>query len=188
MSFPNRQDQFDHWLDDALRQYGNAEPRSGLETRILANLRAAQNHAARRSTWTWILAGSTVSALVIASLWFSGESHEHQRKNATTVSIKAPVLQDRADVAPLSSSQNKPTTTKHAARKARRTNSRLELAGAPRLSQFPSPRPLSEQERLLLAYVREFPKEAAEVAREQAEREKEMEALYRGESDLQQER
>jgi hypothetical protein len=53
---------------------------------------------------------------------------------------------------------------------------------APRLGQFPSQRPLSEQEELLVRYVRESPQEAVLVARAQAEREKELEKLIRDES------
>jgi hypothetical protein len=68
----------------------------------------------------------------------------------------------------------------------------IEAVGAsPRLDQFPSQRPLSEQEQLLKTYVSRFPKEAALIADEQAQREKEIEALYsdiRQDSDSEQER
>jgi len=41
---------------------------------------------------------------------------------------------------------------------------------APRLKQFPSPRPLSEQEKLLVRYVNESPSDAVLIAKEQAAR------------------
>ena len=52
-----------------------------------------------------------------------------------------------------------------------------EKPTTPRLDQFPSPRPLSEQEQMLARYVREFPQEAVLVARAQTERRKELEKL-----------
>lgn len=47
----------------------------------------------------------------------------------------------------------------------------------PKLDQFPTPRPLSEQEKLLVRYVHEFPEEALLIAKAQAESEKEIEQL-----------
>ena len=49
------------------------------------------------------------------------------------------------------------------------------MAAAPKLDHFPSPQPLSEQEKLLLDYVERFPEQAARVAEAQtalAQREK----------------
>ena len=42
------------------------------------------------------------------------------------------------------------------------------------MSQFPSPRPLSEQEKLLVRYVNESPNDAVLIAQEQAARLREM--------------
>ena len=50
-------------------------------------------------------------------------------------------------------------------------------AANPKLDQFPSPRPLSEEEQLLVRYVHEFPEEAVLIAKAQAESEKEIEQL-----------
>ena len=52
-----------------------------------------------------------------------------------------------------------------------------ELAAAPRLAQFPSPRQLSEQERLLKDFVKNSPEEAVQVAQDQEERQHELETL-----------
>lgn len=48
-----------------------------------------------------------------------------------------------------------------------------------KLDQFPSPQPLTEQERLLARYVQDYPQEAVILAREQAEFEKEIEQWKR---------
>jgi hypothetical protein len=42
---------------------------------------------------------------------------------------------------------------------------RTEKAAEPKLDVFPSPLPLSEQEKMLASYVAEYPKEAALIAR-----------------------
>jgi hypothetical protein len=43
------------------------------------------------------------------------------------------------------------------------------MAGNPKLDQFPSPRPLSEQEKLLQSYVAEYPERAVLIARARTE-------------------
>jgi hypothetical protein len=51
-----------------------------------------------------------------------------------------------------------------------RSRSRVApISVEPRLEQFPSPAPLSEQEEMLVRYIRERPHEAALIARAQAE-------------------
>jgi len=51
------------------------------------------------------------------------------------------------------------------------------VAKEPKLEQFPSPRPLTEQERFLKQYVEKFPDEAMLIAKVQTERQKELEKL-----------
>jgi hypothetical protein len=43
------------------------------------------------------------------------------------------------------------------------------MAGNPKLEQFPAPQPLSEQEKLLQAYVAKYPEQAGLVARARTE-------------------
>ena len=54
-------------LDSLLANYSSAEPRPGLETRILANLREAEKKAPQ-GWWNfkWIWAGAVAAAVVIA--------------------------------------------------------------------------------------------------------------------------
>lgn len=48
----------------------------------------------------------------------------------------------------------------------------MVVATGPKLDQFPSPQPLTEQELALARYVREFPQEADLIATAQVENEK----------------
>ncbi|MGD0417120.1 MAG: hypothetical protein ABSA80_17310 [Terriglobales bacterium] len=54
-------------------------------------------------------------------------------------------------------------------RPANRPLGHLVVAGTPKLAQFPSPQPLSEQERILASYVALYPETAALVAQARAE-------------------
>ncbi|HZR29974.1 MAG TPA: hypothetical protein VFA71_14450 [Terriglobales bacterium] len=56
----------EQWLNDALAHYGVAEPRAGLETRILANLDAHVSQ--RRRRWIFALAASAAVVVVFAML------------------------------------------------------------------------------------------------------------------------
>ena len=72
MDTEDRNKQIDKWLDTALAEYGNAEPRMGLETRVLSNLRAKRER--RREGWQrWWPALAAVAAMVLvfAVLLFS---------------------------------------------------------------------------------------------------------------------
>ena len=88
----------DAWIDASLNQYGEAEPRPGLEGRVWANVRAERRRRLERGR------RSTAAA-----------------------------------------------------------------ADEPKLEQFPSPRPLSTQERLLLLYLRETPQQEVLSAASSAE-------------------
>jgi hypothetical protein len=62
----------DRGLDQALGEYGNAKPRPGLETRILARLEAETDQvAAPRSRW-WALGAAAATAVIAAAVWLGG--------------------------------------------------------------------------------------------------------------------
>jgi hypothetical protein len=173
-------DQFDQLLDGALQQYGNVEPRVGLEGRVLANLKA-QNRFVPHRRWASVFAitaGICAVSLIVGVV----ATRHHSGKPIESVSRPPAVASSAStDLAMETSVREKPRT------KSARPGTEIaaETATAkpsPRLSQFPSQRPLSEQEELLVRYVRESPQEAVLVARAQAEREKELEKLIRDES------
>src|SRR5438067_641439 len=58
-------DDLDRTIDAALAKYAAAEPRSGLDERVLANLRSAAP-AANRTWWRWSLAAAVAAMLLIA--------------------------------------------------------------------------------------------------------------------------
>lgn len=165
-----KQNELDRVLDAALAKYAAVEPRVGLEERVLASLRAEQAWVPERAWWRWIAAGA-LAAVVVVALALAGRSgRPHAPVIANQPTVVAPSVQQPGTQA---------TSNSGAIRKApiRRSRPRVEIAANPKLDQFPSPRPLSEQEQLLVRYVHEFPEEAVLIAKAQAESEKEVELL-----------
>jgi hypothetical protein len=165
------QDRLDQWLDTALREYGSAEPRIGLENRVLANLAAEKTRV--HALWPWWAFGAVAAMAAVGMVvWLGGIGHSKFVGKTTSPLQKTDTAKEQSEI------KRPPLEAAAQPRARRRSAKTVEATEEPRLSQFPSPRPLSEQERLLLAYVTEFPEEAAKVAHEQAQREKELEALY----------
>jgi hypothetical protein len=176
-------DRLDRWLDGALQQYGSAEPRGGIEGRILATIAAERQRLALR--WRWGLAVASVLAICGALALWRGSFLNVPHTNKTVV-VQVPIEQSRSNqIAPQMQEDDRgKLRIRGAAENSRRARKlkTVELASEPRLEQFPSPRPLSEQEQLLKRYVRDFPGQAEMVARAQADRQKEIEKLLAYES------
>jgi hypothetical protein len=180
-------------LNAALAKYASAEPRVGLEARILATVRAKVRAESQpfldRGFWRSSTAAMTAAlamALILIVAWSlwpksgrpepdhtarqpSQRPAETRRPAETmTVEIRRPRVstgegsEDRPHRSPV---QPVPTV-----RSEVRT-ARVAPVGRtqPKLDQFPSPRPLSEQEQFLVSYVARDPETAALVAEARAE-------------------
>jgi hypothetical protein len=166
-------DRFDCGLNAALAKYASIEPRAGLEGRILAGLRATSQPVLDRGFWRWRMA-SVAAALALALMvafnmtWKSGiPGHE----NGTPPSTTAQASQPGAQRTPASEANGvrprQPSSLQKSA--GRRTRPQVMNTVQARLDQFPSPQPLSEQERILASYVAKYPEHAALVAQARAE-------------------
>ncbi len=167
-------DGLDRIVDAALAKYGAGEPRVGLETRVLANLRAECSRVPERAWWRWSVAGLAAAIIiVIAALALrSGKpSHPVVAKNAPTT---APVEVPPGTPGGREIRNRRPPFTHTPAKHVTHCPSTLLVAAGPKLEQFPSPQPLSEQEFALTRYVNEFPQEATLIARAQYEYETEI--------------
>jgi hypothetical protein len=159
----------DQWLESALIQFGKAEPRVGLENRLLANLRAerAQAHLRRR----WWRALGMVASLAAILVAVRVEERDRERKPESTAATSTT---NRAEARELVQPRPIPQIVHPATevvlrRPAHRPTRDLAVASTPKLAQFPSPQPLSEQERILASYVAKYPEHAALVAQARAE-------------------
>lgn len=166
-------DRLDKWLDASLKAYGNVEPRTGLETRLLASLAAKENSAAARLViarrWLWLIAAVATATCILAAFWVA-RIDRPIRQAPDKTAVMQPSSPPMTTVSPnhepqqISSAMHRPRN-RHA--KVHEPANVTQVAKAPRLEQFPSPRPLSEQEQLLVRYVERNPKEAVLIAREQ---------------------
>lgn len=152
----NQQDDFELWLDAALHARNDAEPRMGLEDRVLARLASAEPQ--EKTLFRWPVLAAIAALLVIAG--------------AVTVLYRRPVVTDVAHWAPATNVQPKsgppvqkastshqmaavrhPSRVRHASAccLVAKAHSDVEPAETlPKLAQFPSPRPQTMQEQMLM--------------------------------------
>ena len=159
--------ELDRVLDAALTKYAAAEPRTGLEERVLANLRSAAP-SANGTWWKWSLAAAAAAVLLIA-ITLAWRSHTTSRP----VIAHQPTSTEHQSAGPEKDvahhDANAIPRRPHTAHKTHALRTAPVVAAVPKLDQFPSPHPLSEQERMLASYVAQFHDEAVIVARVRTE-------------------
>jgi hypothetical protein len=157
-------DELDHAVDAALAKYAAVEPRAGLEERVLANLRAEHGRRVNRGWWRWGLGATAVAVVVLAIdvTWRSGRSSQPTVANRRSL-VKQDLPKPGTQIAAQDDNRSRPRHP-HRSAKAHPVHSAVVIAASPKLDQFPSPQPLSEQERILASYVSEYPEHAALIA------------------------
>ena len=161
MDAENRKAQFedlDRWLDIALRERANAEPRGGLEQRVLARLASDRPKKFAR----WLVWAAAVATLVIT---FALAVLHPRRQEPTMASRQepAPVLDETRhgrDAACCVSARMQARNTPRAI--VTQPAVRPKPERLPKLGTFPAPRPETTQE-LLLARLAAQP-DAVQVA------------------------
>jgi len=148
-------------LDASLKHYRSEDPRAGLENRILANVRAAGHAARPRGTWVWAIAASAAIVMIAAAAAYVS------RRQPATVQVPTPFAATKPVPAPKrpqaltsQSEASKPVTLARQTSPAQRAlpGTVRQVAGKTRRpEQFPTPAPLSEEEKLLLAYASQVP-------------------------------
>ena len=132
----------DELLEASLRQYRGEEPRSGLEMRILAGVRT-QARAARLRWLGWAVAVCAgILAVIALTLHFAPTQ---LRQPIPSPSLPQPATTQPAP--PMISRQQPLLSPPGPSRGVRRVVTRRS-----RPEQFPTPLPLTEQEKLLVAY------------------------------------
>jgi hypothetical protein len=163
----------DRALDAALVGYTAVDPRPGIEERILANLYAAHERATQHSWWRWPAAAALAAVIVLAAslAWRTGKPVQ----KITTQSSPAPVQADKHVGTQVADNSEPNSPRPHDASTGRRLQPHAVsypatvVAPALKLDQFPSPQPLSEQEKILARYVANYPKHAALIAQARTE-------------------
>jgi hypothetical protein len=151
--------QLDALLDSLLSTYSAAEPRAGLEKRILANLRQAEEPKLRFWMQPWLLgAAAALAALVLVLALLRPAQPSHV---APIQARKPETSPQKKDVSvPLPVRRRVSAHTERASATMRKVND--EAQGMPLSSRpavFPTPMPLSEQEGFMFLYLANTPKE-----------------------------
>lgn len=154
-----QQNNFDQWLDSALHARVEAEPRLGLEERVLARL-ASEPQRTRMSLWPlFALAAAALSVVIGIALLRPGKtgsdilsrqnpSHSSDQINRRP-SIRAMAAPNRELPAPLHVRHSRDIRAR-CCRFVKGEPSVVRSESLPKLAAFPTPRPETEQERLLL--------------------------------------
>jgi hypothetical protein len=133
----------DELLEAALQRYRSEAPRPGLEARLLAHVQAREQ-AAWGPSWAWAMA-ATAAAMAIAALAIY---RPHRRPlplpstpqpaaSRSEPPVKMAAVPQPSSVSPLPDRRTRPVTVEQT-----------------RPGEFPTLAPLTEQEKLLLLYVK----------------------------------
>jgi hypothetical protein len=143
------EDDLDRLIDGALSDYSSAEPLAGLEERVLNRVRAAE--AARRRRWLWALAAPALAAILIAIL---------ARPQPAPVARVAPPPARVETAAPSLPPLTPPAVVRQvASRPAAKIQRPPSPRALPKKDLFPTPSPLTSEERLLMAMAESHPHE-----------------------------
>ena len=155
------EDHLDRVLDAALAEYGTVAPRSGIEERILASLRARETKR-HGAWWQWSFAALAAMTLMVVV----GLAWQRSRTSTPPIVNRRPapleLVPQKKEVATHDTLDN--PRQKSRRRVVRASPEQIVVAAAPKLDQFPSPQPLSEQERFLAMYINQDPEHAALIA------------------------
>jgi hypothetical protein len=167
-----RQDELDLVLDAALAKYAAVDPRPGLEERVLAKLRAERQWVPDRGWWRWsaLAAVAAVAIVAIALAWRPGKPSDPEIANHPLIlpqGAREPGAQIVSNDGGNQVRSHEPGPVRKTI--ARRSPTPVVTADNPKLGEFPSPAPLSEQEKLLRNYVAEYPEQAVLLARARTE-------------------
>jgi hypothetical protein len=168
MERDSKNEELDRELDAALAKYAAVEPRVGLEDRILANLRTEPAAVPSGMWWMWCLAGGAVALLAIAlAVGFRvGQSPAGTIAHHNSTPGPAQPVTERANRGPI---EGPPRAQAPAHAPKHHGLPLAAVTAGPKLDVFPSPLPLTEQEKLLAGYIAEEPEHAVLLARAQAE-------------------
>jgi hypothetical protein len=155
-------DRIEQWLDSALRQLGDVQPRVGLEARILANVEASRRLVAGRRRWVFAVASVAVVCIALIATW---RRETIQRTGSRIARVSSPIVD--GPFAPPSAA-SLPAARKTPRRAVQPSPRSAASRSAPAHSQqFPSPLPLTERELALVKYAKSFPQDAELIAQEQ---------------------
>jgi hypothetical protein len=159
-------DELDKLIDGVLPGYSSAEPLDGLEERVLRRVHAAG--AARRSPWLRrcgfaipALAALVVAGIVVRTSWKPVPRTASTTPGRIAQSVAAFKPPSPAVAQEFSAPAPQVVRPKFRARTGQEP--RVPSRALPKLQYFPTPEPLTKEERALVAWVAQNPAEAKDV-------------------------
>lgn len=153
-------------MEDGLASYCLAEPRRGMEKRIVRSLLAQEKP--RRARWPWALGALATAALIVISLPTTSVKTAHPRRVVQTAPATHSVPQTNLS-GPKEAGVRSEATPNHAigTREGSRSGAERTVARAHRTGNgdemFPSPQVLSEEESRIIALVDQHPAEISQA-------------------------
>ncbi|HWG49832.1 MAG TPA: hypothetical protein VN669_09070 [Candidatus Acidoferrales bacterium] len=186
MADQDREKQLDRMLDSMLSHYAAAEPRPGLETKVFALIGEFRKQKQGLGRLRWLIAGTGLATAAVAVVVLLLVFRTAQGPRL------APQVAQNGQIQPLAhtgktvprQTENNPAKKRALVRKSlprrilRQADSQAqETALAERPAVFPTPVPLTEQERLLFTYVENTPRSEV-VAQIKSDDQKEARAFW----------
>jgi hypothetical protein len=146
----DKPDQFvDELLEAALKRYGGEGPSAGLEMRVLAGVLSRQG-AARRLRLVWALAAC--AGILAAIVLVLHSARAPRREPVISASAPRQAAKPAASSGSAGSRSASPRLVQGPREKPRTPKPGVLATKPSRPEQFPTPMPLTEQEKLLLTY------------------------------------
>src|SRR5690242_21007671 len=152
----------DQLLDSALAHRRAAEPRPGLEGRILERVRAtAGEEIAGAKAWKlWIAAAATVVVVVFVAIRVANRLHSPAFETSHSANVVPPAsprdtLAANSGTAPRAGNATTMVEPKRTARRDSTRSRRVKAHHWP--SQFPTQAPLTAEQKALVRYVQKTP-------------------------------
>ena len=133
-------------LDESIASYSEGAPLAGMEERILARIRLAETPSSGITGWR-VAFGAGLAAIVIGAFFFSLERREEPRLTNLALATK------RVEAIPIQ------IAVPQIVVKARHRITRM--TALPKKPVFPTPTPLTAEERRLLALIKQDPEGTA---------------------------
>lgn len=148
----NRHDNLDRLIDGALRDYSTAEPRPGLEQRVIASLRTAQPRPSL-GRFSWVALAAACLLLVALGWW-----------QFRTVSRPVTIVRKAVPAGASAPSARQASSSATVRPRPRTAILRASQPARPLPPRAPLAGPLSRGERALVALVQVAPGVAAQVS------------------------
>jgi len=151
------EDEFDGMLSEALRDVREAEPRVGIEGRVLAGARAKCEER-RVRWWKWAVAAAVV--IVTALVWSVKDRWQvAEMRLPNTVPHESRSLPQTASTETIREIMkgNGPQAVSIKELRARRPKMSSQVQAASAKAPFPTPVPMTEQEKALMLLARNYP-------------------------------